>query len=230
MIVPDGGQVEADVSLQHPTRLSLKYDGGDQLIFNQPEGTTPEIAATVDDKGDVYLSVIEGHPGQMVSGFLTTEGGRTYLVRLTVKEKPADQYVIVSQEARDEAEAAKAAKSVETAKVEVQKVEWNKGASYHDNMSGLMRTLCFVAGREGFEQKKRRETKQVEGLTMTSHRTWTSENMEAIIYDVRNDNNYFIDPSANVRNYRPYVAVSFTSDALDAGETGRIYLLRKKER
>lgn len=228
MVVADGGSVDIDVSLQHPTRISFKYDGGDQLIFNQPEGATPEVTATVDEKGDVYLSILEGHPGQKVSGFLTTEGGRTYLVRLTVKEKNADQVEIVSQEARDEAAKAKALETAQSEAQKVKPVKWSREAGYHNNIAMLMRTLYFDARPEGFVQSRKRKTKSIDGLSLWSHRIWTSADIEAIIFNVRNENAHFVNPGLNVRNYRPYVAVSFTTDSLEPGETGRIYLIRKK--
>lgn len=227
LIVSDGGQVEADISLQHPTRLSLKYDGGDQLIFNQPEGATPEVAATVDEKGDVYLSVVEGHPGQVVSGFLTTEGGRTYLVKLTVKNKQADQYEIISREAKDEADKAKARISSEAEDGKLTTVKWSNEASYHNSIARLMQALYYDHRPEGFVRKRSTDRRKVEGLSLKSVRYWSSENVEALIYEVRNDNPFFVNPSLNVKNYRPYVAISFTTDSLEPGETGRIYVLRK---
>lgn len=228
MTVGDGGQVDLEVSLQHPTRISFKYDGGEQLIFNQPEGATPEVTASVDEKGDVYLSVLEGSPGQMVSGFLTTEGGRTYLIRLEVKDKHADQYEIISKEAKAEADKAKSAESAQASASVIKPVSWSKESGYHHNIAALMRALYFDAVPEGFVAKRTRETKTVDGLMLKTHRIWTSENMEAVVYDVRNDNAYFVNPAANVGNYRPYVAVSFTTDALEAGQSCKIYLLRKK--
>lgn len=227
MIVSDNQEIKADISLQSPTRISLKYDSGSQLIFNSPEGTSPEVTATVDGKGDIYLSVIEGRPGQTISGFLTTEAGNTYLLKLTIKAVEAGQLELVNAKAREEVEKAKS-KTKTNVDDELPVLHWQKNSDYHNNIALLMRALYYGAKPNGFKKVRNGRPVVLDDYTASPLITWQTENLEAVTYRLTNNREYFVNPANSFDQWRPFVALSFTNDSLEPGETTDIYLVKKR--
>lgn len=237
LVVKEGDKIKADLSLLYPTRFYFEYDAGAQLIFNQIEAgeggdlSIPRVAATVDDKGDVYLSVTSGLVGQKVSGFLTTEGGRTYVIELTIQNKDADQVKIVSSEAREKALAAKSKAAAVVEVEDVKPVKWRKNANHHDAISDLMRTLYFGGTPEGFKKQSRilkRSQTLEDGVTFRVDRQYYAANVEAVVYDMTNTNGHFINPENYKRKFVPYLALAFQTDALEAGMTSKVYVIRQR--
>ena len=235
LMVSEGDKIEIDLSLQYPTRVFFEYDAGAALIFNNADAaegdlSAPRVAATVDEKGDVYLTVMSGLIGQKISGFLTTESGRTYIIDLTIKNKDADQIKIVSREARDKALAAKVTADQAAATPNLKPVKWRRDASHHDSLSNLMRALYFGQMPEGFKRTQRFYLKQQakDGVSRKVAVRYEAENVEAITYDMTNNNAYFVNPEQFQIWFRPYIALAFETDELEAGRSGKVYVLRRK--
>lgn len=234
ILLEEGDKIKADLSLKYPTRFFFKYDAGAQLIFNEPDvagGTDviPKVAATVDDKGDVYLSVVSGMAGQKVAGFLTTQGGRTYVIELTIKNIDADQVEIISREARDKAEAAKLAKATEDNEDALETVSWRRAATHHDSLSDLMRALYHGSLPDGFKVRRpSRKTEVQEEVMRRAQKHYRAQNVEALVFDLTNGNDYPINPETLKDWFKPYIAVAFATDSLEAGRTTDVYVIRAR--
>ena len=234
ILLNEGDKIEAELSLKYPTRFYFKYDAGAQLIFNEPDtagGTDviPKVAATVDDKGDVYLSVVSGMVGQKVAGFLTTEGGRTYVIELTIQNIDADQVEIVSREARDKAEAARLAESQSAQEENLEVVSWRRAATHHDTLSDLMRALYHGSMPEGFKSKRpSRRTETQDGVLRRVETHFRAENVEALTFELTNGNDYALNPELMKMWFRPYIAVAFASDSVEPGHSTQVYVLRAR--
>lgn len=234
ILLNEGDKIEAELSLRYPTRFFFQYDAGAQLIFNEPDtagGTDviPKVAATVDEKGDVYLSVVSGQIGQKVAGFLTTQGGRTYVIELTIRDNEADQVEIISREARDKAEAAKLQQSHAIEDEDLEVVSWRRAATHHDTLSDLMRALYIGAMPEGFKSKRpSRNTETQDGVLRRVESHFRAENVEALIFELTNGNATSINPEQLKRWFHPYIAVAFATDALEPSKTTKVYVLRSR--
>jgi len=234
ILLNEGDKIQADLSLKYPTRFYFKHDAGAQLIFNEPDTAggkdiIPKVAATVDEKGDVYLSVVSGTVGQKVAGFLTTQGGRTYVIELTIQNIDADQVEIISREARDKAEAARLAEAQTDLEDDLEVVSWRRAATHHATMSDLMRALYRGSMPEGFKSRRpSRQTQTKDGVLRQTESHYLADNVEALTFEVTNGNDYLLNPELMKMWFRPYIAVAFATDSLEPGQTSKVYVLRER--
>ena len=228
IFVSEGDKIEIELSLLYPTRVFFEYDAGAQLIFNQAEGETPEIISTVDNKGDVYLSVVAGISGQKISGFLVTEAGRTYNIEMVIRQKDAEQIKIVSLEAKAQADEAAAEKRHVQSTVDLPTIEWMQKSSFHDSIAHLMRGLYQGVMPDGFllDRSPSRQTERFEGVDRKLNKRFRATNFEALTYSVTNANSDSFNPELYVDWFQPYVAVAFATDNLEPGATTDVYVLR----
>ena len=230
IVVSDDGAFEADISLQNPTRLSFANDTGTQLIFNQPEGATPDIEAVIGSAGDVFLTVTEGHPGQSLAGFIQTEQGRTYRVKFNIKMIDADQIRIVNREDRDRLakEAVKRSSEPVAPVPATRPVQWDTTAEYHADIVGLMRALWHSSHPHGFVRSQPAPSVSLgEGVSAKSVYTWRASNVEAVEYSVTNAKDYIFDPELFDDAFGKRVAIAYTSNAIAPGGTARVLLIRE---
>lgn len=234
ILLNEGDKIQADLSLKYPTRFFFKYDAGAQLIFNEPDtaigsDVIPKVAATVDEKGDVYLSVVSGTIGQKVAGFLTTQGGRTYVIELTIQNIDADQVEIVSREARDKAEAARLAEAQTHLDDNLEVVSWRRAATHHATLSDLMRALYRGALPDGFKSRRpSRKSEAKDGVLRRTQAHYRAENVEALTFDLTNGNDFALNPELMKMWFRPYIAVAFATDSLEPGQATQVYVLRAR--
>ena len=231
VMVSEGQQIKAELSMLYPTRMFFEYDAGAQLIFNQAEGETPEIGTTVDEKGDVYLSVVAGMSGEKISGFLVTEADRTYPIEFTIRNRDAAQVKIVSLEAKAKAEQAERERQAVTRTADLRVVEWSKKSSYHDSIAHLMRGLYHGAMPEGFvvDGSPSRKVERYEGFDRQLTRRFVAQNVEALTYSLKNANEFSFNPEMHVDWFKPYVAIAFATDNLQPGQSSSVYVLRPVE-
>ena len=230
IVVSDDGSFEADISLQNPTRLSFANDTGTQLIFNQPEGATPDIEAVIGSAGDVFLTVTEGHPGQSLAGFIQTEQGRTYRVKFNIKMKDAGQITIVNREDRERLakEAAVRSARPDPAVSATRPVKWDTASEYHADIVGLMRALWHSSHPHGLVRSHPAPSVSLgQGVSAKSVYTWRASNVEAIEFSITNTLDYTFDPELFDDAFGRRVAVAYTSNAIAPGGTGRVLLVRE---
>lgn len=227
LMVNEGDRIEIPLSVAHPTRVSFLYDAGSQMIFNQAETGSAEIQSTVDKRGDVYLTVASGRVGQTLSGFLVTEGNRTYSMDLVIGDNQPRHVEIVSLEAMTlSLEAERKAKEA-ASQSEINAVEWSNRSNYHDSIARLMKALYLGADPKGFETGKKRSREETrEGFTRTVSRRLVAENAEAIVYELTNTNAFQYNPESHLEWFEPYVAVAFGSDMMVSGAQTDVYVLR----
>ena len=231
-VVGDGGTVSADISLQHPTRVSFKHDAGSQLIFNQPEGAQPEISATVSDSGDVFLSVVQGASGQSLTGYVTTAAGATYQLELSVRAGKSEHIEILGVEAQDRYQKAQAATALASApeKAEMKPVKWGRSsASYQGDVVELFKVLYFRQAPAGFKKVKQKHTLSVgDAQTARVVQLYRAENVEALELVVTNSGGAAVDPSFLQPGFGDSIAIGFMSDNVAPGGSTRVFVLRNR--
>ncbi|MGB0906897.1 MAG: TraK domain-containing protein [Maricaulaceae bacterium] len=227
LILSDGQKLETDISLKNPTRIIFEDDRPTKLIFNEADQNAPDIAAVLGTKGDIFISVERGLSGQSISGFMTTESGKTYPVKLNIRPMDTTQVTIASAELRRQAEKAKAAPKAEP---ELKTVEWTHKNSYSASLGELIKALYFHQAPEGFREVSARRKYDIvkDNITARAHKRFLAGNLEAITYVVTPNHDYSAYLPNHLDAFPKYLALSYSGEHLESGKPVYVYLVRKR--
>ena len=228
MILVDGQSLETDISLSNPTRIIFEDDRPTKLIFNEAGENAPSIAAVLGNSGDIFVTVESGIIGQKISGFMTTESGKTYPVKFKIASSDASQVTIASADLREKSRILEA-KVVE--EKPLRKVEWDKGSGYTNSLGNLIKALYYHQTPEGFEQKRAGKVPSFgnDQFIATPYRYFVAENMESVIYVLRSKVSHSVYVPTQVEDLPDYLAMSYNKEHLEPDSSGFLYLVRKRE-
>lgn len=229
LMLRDGQSVSADISLSAPTRMYFEGDAASQLIFNAVTGEPPEIAATVGETGDVFLTVVTGQAGQGVTGFLTTQGGRTYKMAFRITDVEAEQIEVVSIEAREELARAQATEAASRT-AEPKPVKWKRTAGHHQAVASLLRTVHYRAVPQGMRLARSGETEtpMVDGVRVERIHAVIAADVEAQKLRLTNTTDAALSAGSLRAALSPYIGIGLVDASLLPGAAIEIVLLRER--
>jgi len=230
MVLGDGQQMKTEISLSNPTRIIFEDDKPTKLIFNEADETAPTIAAVLGNSNDVFISVERGMVGQKISGFLTTESGKTYPIEFNIARIDSQQVTVASAELREKAKEAKIV-SAQTPEAPLKKVEWSHGSSYTASMGNLIKALYWHQTPEGFVERRasKAPTFGTDEFTAVPYKSFVSENIEAIIYIAKPTKGYPVYLPNYMDEAPRYMVMSYSSEQLEVDKNNMIYLVRKRK-
>lgn len=230
MVLGDGQKMETTISLNNPTRIIFEDDRPTKLIFNEADETAPSIAAELGASNDVFITVVRGASGQSISGFLTTESGKTYPIKLKIQHAESGQVTVASAELREQAKIAKVTQNDIIDDSDLEKIEWSNGSSYTSSMGNLIKALYWHRTPEGFVEKraKKSATFGTDEFGAYQHKRYLSENLEALIYVAYPKKDYSIYLPNVLEDLPSYMVMSYANEHLAPGEQTFIYFVRKR--
>jgi len=228
LVLADGQSFETDISLSSPTRIIFEDDRPTKLIFNEAGTNAPSIAAVLGSSGDIFVTVESGIIGQKISGFMTTESGKTYPVKFKISARESSQVTVASAALRE----ASRAKEIKTeTQAPLKTVEWDKGAGYTNSLGNLIKALYYHQNPEGFVKKRASKLPSFgnDEFLARPYKYFVAENMESIIYVMESKVDYSVYVPTQLEDLPDYLAMSYNQEHLEPNRTGFLYLVRKRE-
>lgn len=227
MVLADGQELKTQISLQNPTRIIFEDDRPTKLIFNEANESAPSIAAVLGNSGDIFVTVERGLVGQKISGFMTTESGKTYPVRFDIGSLETSQITVASSELRQESAKAEAASLVSEITPQ-EEIEWNKKNSYTASLGNLLRRLYWHQLPEGFKEQRASKLPIIttDGFIATPKKNFVAGNALASVYTITPTKEYAIYLPNFLDELPTYRAMSYSHETIEPGSTGYLYLVR----
>lgn len=228
LILADGQPLETDLSLNNPTRIIFEDDRPVKFIFNAADDGAPNIAAEIGTGDDVFVSVEKGAVGQSISGFITTESGKTYPVKFSIKNLDTAQVTIASSELRAEAAKAKSASANQTKALA--SVEWTHTSSYPASLGELVKAMYRGHPPEGFKEAKASRLDHIhnEYLTAVPHKRFEAANIRAVTYVVKGNKDHSVYLPNHLNAFPDYLALSYSGERIDSTNITYVYVVTDK--